>query len=153
MYSPLTLGGSTGTSSLTLIQEAHPSVSRPWIESRTHVGPGEADYVSDIVYYNGLGLPFQSMNVAASGTGRNIVTPFTYDSCMRGDAKEWLPFEPSGAAVIPLSEEEVSPSPRARSIHAAWAGRSRRESREPLMRQQGQGPESSTVSPLRRTVS
>ena len=82
---------------------------RNWTESRTYYGEGASDYVSDIVYYNGLGLPDQRVSSAASGNGRSIVTPVTYDNCLRGNARVWLPYEVP-ASTGAYSSSATSPS-------------------------------------------
>jgi hypothetical protein len=66
-----------------------------WIKTRTTI--------TDITYYNGLGLPSQTTNVRASVNGYNIVTPIVYDALLRSDATAYLPFE----ATYYSDEEEL----------------------------------------------
>ena len=86
-------GGGVTSDIVQIPSQSITSNGRNWVETRRYFGTGTSDYVSDIVYYNGLGLPEQSVSSAASGRGRSIITPVTYDDCLRGDAREWLPFE------------------------------------------------------------
>ena len=63
-----------------------------WIKTRTAISEtGTA--ITDITYYNGLGLPSQTANVRASVNGYNIVTPIVYDALLRSDATAYLPYE------------------------------------------------------------
>ena len=63
-----------------------------WIKTRTAISEtGTA--ITDITYYNGLGLPSQTANVRASVNGYNIVTPVAYDALLRSDATAYLPYE------------------------------------------------------------
>ena len=63
-----------------------------WIKTRTAISE-TGTTITDITYYNGLGLPSQTTNVRASVNGYNIVTPIVYDALLRSDATAYLPFE------------------------------------------------------------
>ena len=73
-----------------------------WIKTRTAISE-TGTTITDITYYNGLGLPSQTMNVRASVNGYNIVTPIVYDALLRSDATAYLPFE----ATYYSDEEEL----------------------------------------------
>ena len=63
-----------------------------WAKTRTAISEtGTA--VTDITYYNGLGLPSQTVSVAATVNGYDWVTPIEYDAMLRNDAKIHLPYE------------------------------------------------------------
>lgn len=61
-----------------------------WILTRTFNGNKPA--MSDVTYYNGLGLPEQSIQIAASPDGRDLVTPISYDALLREDVKSYLSY-------------------------------------------------------------
>ena len=63
-----------------------------WIKTRTAISE-TGTTITDITYYNGLGLPSQTTNVRASVNGYNIVMPIVYDALLRSDATAYLPFE------------------------------------------------------------
>ena len=63
-----------------------------WIKTRTAISE-TGTTITDITYYNGLGLPSQTTNVRASVNGYNIVTPIVHDALLRSDATAYLPFE------------------------------------------------------------
>ena len=63
-----------------------------WIKTRTAISE-TGTTITDITYYNGLGLPSQTTNVRASVNGYNIVTPIVYDALLRSDATAYLPYE------------------------------------------------------------
>lgn len=63
-----------------------------WIKTRTAISE-TGTTITDITYYNGLGLPSQTTNVRASVNGYNIVTPIVYDALLRSDAMAYLPYE------------------------------------------------------------
>lgn len=73
-----------------------------WIKTRTAISE-TGTTITDITYYNGLGLPSQTTNVRASVNGYNIVTPIVYDALLRSDATAYLPFE----ATYYSDEEEL----------------------------------------------
>ena len=73
-----------------------------WIKTRTAISE-TGTTITDINYYNGLGLPSQTTNVRASVNGYNIVTPIVYDALLRSDATAYLPFE----ATYYSDEEEL----------------------------------------------
>ena len=73
-----------------------------WIKTRTAISE-TGTTITDIAYYNGLGLPSQTTNVRASVNGYNIVTPIVYDALLRSDATAYLPFE----ATYYSDEEEL----------------------------------------------
>ena len=62
-----------------------------WVRSRTYTGTGVNDYVHDIVYYDGMGLPEQNIAVSASPSGKSIVTYVHRDSLFRTDSRTYLP--------------------------------------------------------------
>jgi len=47
---------------------------------------------TNVTYYNGLGYPIQIISGNASGDGRAVATPITYDNLRRPDAKGYLPY-------------------------------------------------------------
>ena len=67
-----------------------------WIETRTATAPGGAGMVSDIRYFNGLGLPVQDVSVQNTPQGRDLVTPIEYDAVLRDDARSYLPYPAEG---------------------------------------------------------
>ena len=73
-----------------------------WIKTRTAISE-TGTTITDITYYNGLGLPSQTTNVRASVNGYNIVTPIVYDALLRSDATAYLPCE----ATYYSDEEEL----------------------------------------------
>ena len=87
-----------------------------WVLKRTYTSADRSTYREELTFHDGLGWPEQVVRVGAGVmTGRNIVTPVTYDLMRRPDAKTWLPYvssSSSGRAEEPLSGVE--------SAQAAW---------------------------------
>lgn len=65
---------------------------RNYIRKRTFTGTGVNDRITDLTYYDGLGYPEQSVQVAASPQGKDLIIPITYDSMHRNDALSYLPY-------------------------------------------------------------
>lgn len=68
-----------------------------------------------IVYFDGLGREKQALQVAASPTGKTIVTPFEYDGFGR-QAKEFLPFP------IASSDNKISSVTDGSSFYSTLTG-------------------------------
>ena len=66
-----------------------------WIKTDTYTTTGGQNYFRDVAYYDGLGLPEQTVQVAASPNGKSIITPVYKDSLLRTEAREYLPYEAS----------------------------------------------------------
>ena len=81
-----------------------------WVLKRTYTSADRSTFREELTFHDGLGWPEQVVRVGAGArTGRNIVTPVTYDLMRRPDAKTWLPYVPaagSGRAEEPLSGVE-----------------------------------------------
>ena len=61
--------------------------------SRTYLDNSASSSVVDVTYYNGLGLPVQTIAQKAAGNGtHNIVSSVVYDNMFRGDTREYLPY-------------------------------------------------------------
>ena len=73
-----------------------------WIKTRTAISE-TGTTITDITYYNGLGLPSQTTNVRASVNEYNIVTPIVYDALLRSDATAYLPYEATYSDEVELS--------------------------------------------------
>ena len=67
-----------------------------WIETRTATAPGGTGMVSDIRYFNGLGLPVQDVSIQNTPQGKDLVTPIEYDAVLRDDARSYLPYPAEG---------------------------------------------------------
>lgn len=80
-----------------------------WIMTTTYTASAGADSIRDITYYDGLGYAAQVIQVGASITDKNIVTPIWYDKMRRNDAKSYLPYVSSAHSAIkdnnPLSAQ------------------------------------------------
>ena len=87
-----------------------------WVLKRTYTSADRSTFREELTFHDGLGYPEQMVRVGAGAqTGRNIVTPVTYDLMRRPDAKTWLPYvsaSNSGRAEEPLSGVEAA--------QAAW---------------------------------
>lgn len=59
------------------------------ITHRIYYSPTQ--FVEDICYYNGLGLPDQTLSVGASPDGRTLVQPYFYDGALR-ESRKYLPY-------------------------------------------------------------
>jgi RHS repeat-associated protein len=81
------------------------NITGNWTISKTYVRTsGSTTYNQDITFYNGLGYPEQSINIAASpNNSKNIIKPIKYDNMMRGDAKTYLPYVSSNNTLAPDS--------------------------------------------------
>ena len=83
-----------------------------WILRRTYTSADRSACREELTFHDGLGYPEQVVRVGAGAqTGRNIVTPVTYDLMRRADAKTWLPYVSaanSGRAEEPLSGLEAA---------------------------------------------
>ncbi|MCD8173653.1 MAG: DUF6443 domain-containing protein [Alistipes sp.] len=64
-----------------------------WKIERTFISPEKS--ITDIVYYDGLGRPEQSIKVAASPDNKNIITLFSYES--RLYSYNFLPYVGAGS--------------------------------------------------------
>ena len=105
----ITIQGNT-SKTLTIIQDGSPSpdpepdpggntpadikfnISGNWIIKRTYTDTTATAWYDDITFYNGLGYPDQIIQIGASSTGKNMVTPIVYDAHMREDATTYLPY-------------------------------------------------------------
>ena len=74
-----------------------------WILTKTF--QNENSGTLDVTYYNGLGLPEQTVQVQASPNGQDIILPIDYDIALRDDAKNYLPY----VAVSSDGRKQVSP--------------------------------------------
>ncbi len=74
-----------------------------WILTKTF--QNENSGTLDVTYYNGLGLPEQTVQVQASPNGQDIILPIDYDIALRDDAKIYLPY----VAVSSDGRKQVSP--------------------------------------------
>ena len=89
---------------LTIVQAGEPSpvpgedsdekfsIPGNWILTRTYTTSDAGTWYDDITFYNGLGYPDQIIQIGASSTGKNMVTPIVYDAHMREDATTYLPY-------------------------------------------------------------
>ena len=71
-----------------------------WIMTTTYTASAGADSIRDITYYDGLGYAAQVIQVGASITDKNIVTPIWYDKMRRNDARSYLPYVSSAHSAI-----------------------------------------------------
>ena len=79
-----------------------------WVKTRTYTS-SQGNYIEDITYYNGLGLPKQHIQVgAASNSGRNIVTPLMYDAMLRSNTREYLPYVSASNSTAVQDSQPVS---------------------------------------------
>ena len=67
------LGGLLSAS--TGVSNAQPTNGN-WIMTNVYTGTSVSSFNSDVKYYDGLGMPEQTVNVAASPAGKSIVTPY-----------------------------------------------------------------------------
>lgn len=70
----------------------------------------ESLYREDITYYDDLGRPGQSIDIMASPSGGDIVTPVYYDNVGRSDSRTYLPYVLSGNRGA-YEEDSVSRQP------------------------------------------
>ena len=85
-----------------------PLVTTPksnWMLQQTYTKPGGEGEIQDIIYYNGLGLPWQQIAILASPSLHNIVTPVYYDASLRDDSRVYKPY----TSVTQTAEREISP--------------------------------------------
>ena len=99
------LSASTGASN------AQPTEGN-WIMTTIYTGTSASSFNSDVKYYDGLGIPEQMVSVAASPSGKSIVTPYYRDSLFRTDARTYLPYETTYSS----AEKQVSPTDAARYV-------------------------------------
>ena len=82
-----------------------------WILDRTYTNTAGTTWYDDITFYNGLGYADQIINIKASSTGTNVVTPVEYDSHFRSDAKVYLPYSSSSTTLTresaPLTSQQI----------------------------------------------
>ena len=71
------------------------SRDKNWVRTRTYTGTGQDDYYHDVIYYDALGLPSQSVSVGASPSGKSVITAIWKDSLFRTDTRHYLPYEAS----------------------------------------------------------
>ncbi|SHL57904.1 RHS repeat-associated core domain-containing protein [Chishuiella changwenlii] len=84
--------------------EAHlPSHEENYIKTSECLDSACKKKKETVIYFDGLGREKQGLQVAASTTGKNIVTPFEYDEFGR-QAKEFLPF-PTQSTSNKISKE------------------------------------------------
>ena len=85
-------GKTSQSNTVTMIIPGVPSGNN-YTASMTYLDSGAASSVADITYYNGLGLPVQTIAQKGAGDGtHNLVTPVVYDNMLRGDTREYLPY-------------------------------------------------------------
>lgn len=82
------------------------SAGSNWIKTRTAISENGTS-VTDIIYYNGLGLPIQAIGVQASPNKYNTVKWITYDALLRDDAIDYLPFEVMSIEETLLSDDDA----------------------------------------------
>lgn len=65
-----------------------------FIITQTATAPAatDADYISDIAYFDGLGRHEMSVSKGASANGGDVIKPTYYDHAGRDNAREYLPF-------------------------------------------------------------
>lgn len=65
-----------------------------FVITQTAIAPAatEADYISDISYFDGLGRHEMLVSKGASSNGRDLIKPTYYDHAGRDNAREYLPF-------------------------------------------------------------
>lgn len=98
----------------------------------------------EIVYYDGLGYPIQTVRTSTQNVGGHIVTPIRYDALRRDDVKAYLPYEAlssnydstdstqqslyykfryGNGEVYPFAEKEYGTSPAGRLLSARQPGK------------------------------
>lgn len=73
-----------------------PTPETNWIMTRTATASDGIEMVSDISYFNGLGLPVQNVSVKYTPRGNDLVAPVEYDDILRDDARSYLPYPAAG---------------------------------------------------------
>ena len=73
-----------------------PTSETNWIMTRTATASNGINMVSDIRYFNGLGLPVQDVSVKYTPQGNDLVAPVEYDGILRDDARSYLPYPATG---------------------------------------------------------
>ncbi|GHT74117.1 hypothetical protein AGMMS50262_06460 [Bacteroidia bacterium] len=94
--------GSANGNITTTIQGISPSVAasntsafQNWIKTRTYAS-ADGSYYNDVVeYYDGLGRPFQQVQIGVTPSRKDLITWQEYDACGR-DSTLWLPVINSG---------------------------------------------------------
>lgn len=97
--------GGGGSSSEDTSTDTKLDIQGNWILQRTYTTADSSAWYDDITFYNGLGYPDQIINVGASSTGTNMVTPVVYDSHMRDDSTVFMPYPAAGSQLA----REASP--------------------------------------------
>lgn len=109
-----------------------------WILSSTSRDENGMENNYDITYYDGMGYPEQVIQVMASPSGKNIVTPVWYDSVRRSDARVYLPYESQNSSPSrepsPWSSQVSFYTSEYGSSDAAMAYREREYEASPLDR-------------------
>ncbi|MBP5229274.1 MAG: hypothetical protein J6Z32_03915 [Bacteroidales bacterium] len=109
-----------------------------WILKQSFTSANAQSYILDVTYYDGLGYPAQTVNVAAAPNGKNIVTPIWYDVMRREDAKSYLPMVSSFASPrpeeTPLSSQQAFYNSLYGSSDAAFAFTEKEYESSPLNR-------------------
>ncbi len=68
------------------------TTNQNYILTRTYTAENGSASVADVVYYDGLGYPSQSVSIGASPIeGKSIVVPVYYDA-MRRESRKYLPY-------------------------------------------------------------
>ena len=68
------------------------SEDQNYIARHTFTSKNGRSWYTDVTYYNGIGLPVQEIQLKGSVEGNNFVKPISYDSMMRADSIDHLPF-------------------------------------------------------------
>ena len=91
-----------------------------WKIVRTYTNAQGTEWYEDLTFYDGLGYAEQVINIGAGArSGRNVVTPITYDALRRADALTWLPYVSDTASA---RTREVTPLASQRSYYQALHG-------------------------------
>lgn len=91
-----------------------------WKIVRTYTNAQGTEWYEDLTFYDGLGYAEQVINIGAGArSGRNVVTPITYDALRRADARTWLPYVSDTASA---RTREVTPLASQRSYYQALHG-------------------------------
>ena len=92
-----------------------------WILKQTFTAEQGSASIMDITYYDGLGYPAQVINVGASPSGKNIITPVWHDVMRREDAKTYLPYASSTSSA---PQPEADPFASQKAFYANLYGNS-----------------------------
>ena len=85
--------------------------SQNYILTRTMLKPDMKSYLSKVVYYDGLGRPFQTVNKAIENNnkkGVSLATLQEYDMAER-ETKAWLPIVVPSDYLVPTSFKSSAP--------------------------------------------